>query len=85
MTANSFWQGTWSGKRQFYSLNGFIFWLSDLKCVAKGFGGDLDGLHFNGSMQITTYTPTPIPNEFLPPELGLFDVPEGVFSGTIKE
>jgi hypothetical protein len=31
------------------------------------------------------YTPTPIPYEFLPPALGLFDEPEGVFIGTIKE
>ena len=84
-TAISFWQGTWNGQRQIYSLNGFNFWVGDLKFIAKGVGGDLDGLHFDGSMQITTYTPTPIPNEFLPPELGLFDVPEGVFSGTIKE
>ena len=85
MNANSFWQGTWNGQRQLYSLNGFNFWIGDLKCVAKGVGGDLDGLHFDGSMWITMYTPTPIPSEFLPPELGLFDVPEGVFSGTIKE
>jgi hypothetical protein len=83
-TALSFWQGTWNGQRQIYSLNGFNFWISDLKFVAKG-AGDLDGMHFDGSMQITTYTPTPIPNEFLPPILGLFDEPEGEFTGTIKE
>ena len=85
MNANSFWQGIWNGQRQLYSLNGFNFWIGDLKCVAKGVGGDLDGLHFDGSMWITMYTPTPIPYEFLPPELGLFDEPEGVFIGTIKE
>ena len=85
MTATSFWQGTWNGQRQIYSLNGFNFWVGDLKLVAKGIGGELDGLHFDGTMWITMYTPSPIPYEFLPPELGLFDEPEGEFIGTIKE
>ena len=65
--------------------NGFNFWVGELKLVAKGIGGDLDGLHFDGTMSIITYTPTPIPYEFLPPALGLFDEPEGAFMGTIKE
>ena len=85
MTATSFWQGTWNGQRQIYSLNGFNFWVGDLKLVAKGIGGELAGLHFDGTMWITMYTPSPIPYEFLPPELGLFDEPEGEFIGTIKE
>jgi hypothetical protein len=85
MTATSFWDGTWNGQRQRYNVNGFNVWISDLKLVSKGIGGDLDGLHFKGMELIETYTPSPIPNEFLPPVLGLFDEPEAVFMGTIKE
>ncbi|MDH4018696.1 MAG: hypothetical protein OEU84_03770 [Xanthomonadales bacterium] len=85
MTATSFWEGTWSGQRQYYNVNGFDLWIGDLKVMAKGIGGDLDGLQFKGTEWITTYTPFPVPYEFLPPELGLFDDPEGEFIGTIKE
>jgi len=85
MTATSFWHGTWSGQRQFYIVNGFNTLISELKIVGKGVGGDLDGLHFNGMEWIETYTPSPVPYEFLPQELGLFDEPEAEFIGTIKE
>ena len=85
MTAASYWDGTWNGQRQFYSVNGFNIWIGELKIDGKGVGGDLDGLHFNGTELIETYTPFPVPYEFLPPVLGLFNEPEGEFIGTIKE
>lgn len=82
--ATSFWQGTWNGKRQINSVNGFNFWVGTLEYVGKGFG-DLDGLHFTGKEWITMYTPLPVPYEFLPAALGLYDEPEGVLIGEIKE
>ena len=85
INAPGYWQGTWNGQRQLYSVNGFNVWIGELKLVGKGIGGDLDGLHFDGTELIRTYTPFPVPYEYLPPELGLFDVPEGEFIGTIKE
>jgi hypothetical protein len=85
MAATSFWQGTWNGQRQIYNLNGFNYWIGELKTVGEGVGGDLDGLHFKGTNRIKMYTPLPVPYELLPPVLGLFDVPEGEIIGTIKE
>ena len=84
MTSTMSWHGIWNGKRLFYSDMGFPVWIGDLKIVGKGSGGDIDGKHFKGTELITTYTPFPIPYELLPiPEL--FDMPEGFFTGTIKE
>ena len=83
--ATIFWQGTWSGQRRFYSLDDLAIWIGQLKMVGKGVGGDLDGLHFNGTEWIKTYSPFPVPYEFLPLGLGLFDEAEGEFIGTIKE
>lgn len=79
--ATSFWHGTWNGQRQFDSdLNA---WVGELKIVGKGWG-DLAGLQFKGTEWITTYTPFPIPYEFLGvPDL--FNAPEAYFAGTIKE
>lgn len=84
-TSPMFWRGTWNGRRFFYSFTGFDVWIGEFDIVGKGIGGDLDGLHFKGSELIQTYTPFPVPYEFLPPELGLFDEPEGYFTGTITE
>lgn len=88
--ATSFWHGTWHGRRQFDSDENA--WISDLEFVAKGFGGDIDGLHFKGAEWITTYTPFPMPYEYIfPYDLILpdgsrpFDMPEAYFIGTIKE
>jgi hypothetical protein len=85
MTATTYWDGTWRGLRQVYSVNGFNVWIGELKLVGRGVGEEFDGLHFKGTEWIETYTPSPIPYEFLPPVLGLFDEPEGKFVGTIKE
>ena len=88
--ATSFWYGTWNGRRQFDSDQNA--WVGDLKAVAKGFGEGLDGLHFKGEMWITTYTPFPMPYEYifpyeyiLPDGSRPFDMPEAEFIGTIKE
>lgn len=85
MTATSFWDGTWNGQRQTHRINGFDVWISDLKLVGRGFGVDLDGLHFKGTERIVTYTPMPVPYEFLLLLPDLFDEPEAVLFGTIKE
>lgn len=80
-SATSFWHGTWNGQRQFDSDQNA--WVGELKIVGKGWG-ELAGLHFKGTEWITTYTPFPVPYEFLGvPEL--FNLPEGYFTGTIKE
>jgi hypothetical protein len=81
--ATSFWHGTWNGQRQFDPDKNA--WISELRVDAKGFG-DLDGLHFKGTMWITTFTPFPIPYEyiFLYGSPG-FDMPEAYFIGTITE
>lgn len=84
-TSTTFWRGIWNGKRLFYRVMGFDVWVGDFRIVGKGIGGDIDGLHFEGAELIQTYTPFPVPYEFLPPELGLFDEPEGYFTGTITE
>lgn len=88
--ATSFWYGTWHGRRQFDSDKNA--WISELEAVTKGVGGELEGLHFKGTMWITTYTPFPMPYEYIfPPDLVLpdgsrpFDLPEAYFIGTIKE
>jgi len=82
--ATSFWYGTWNGKRQFDSDK--KAWVGDIKFRSKGVGEGLKGLHFKGTMWITTYTPFPVPYEalfeFYP---HLFYEPEAVFIGTIKE
>lgn len=83
-SATSFWYGNWNGQRQFDGdLNG---WISELKVRGNGFGGVLDGLQFKGTMWITTYTPFPIPYEYIfEPGSAPFDMPEAYFIGTIKE
>ena len=88
--ATSFWVGTWNGQRQFDSDKNA--WVGEIKFGSKGVGGDLDGLHFKGTMWITTYTPFPMPYEYIfPYELILpdgtrpFDMPEAEFVGIIKE
>jgi len=84
MSSTMSWHGTWNGQRMFYSDNGLPVWIGDLNIVGRGNGGDIDGLHFMGMELATTYSPFPIPYELLPiPELR--DVPEGYFTGEIKE
>lgn len=82
--ATSFWYGTWNGQREFDGEK--TAWVGDIKFVARGIGPDLDGLHFKGLMWITTYTPFPVPYEYIF-DYGTpgFDMPEAVFIGTITE
>jgi hypothetical protein len=82
--ATSFWYGTWNGQRMFDPDKNA--WVGELKIVGKGFGGDLDGLHFKGMEWVTTYTPFPMPYEYIFPYGSVpFDMPEAYFIGTIKE
>ena len=82
--ATSFWHGTWNGQRQFDSdLNA---WVLELEMVGKGFGEDLEGLHFKGTEWITTFTAFPMPYEYIF-QYGSteFDMPEAYIIGTIKD
>ena len=82
--ATSYWHGTWNGQREFDSNKNA--WVGELKVVAKGFGEGLDGLHFKGTMWITTFTPFPLAYEYIfPPESDMFGMPEAEFIGTIKD
>ena len=81
--ATSYWYGTWNGQREF---DGDVnAWVGELKVVGHGFGDDLDGLQFKGTMWITTFTPFPLPYEYIFPYGSVpFDMPEAYFIGTIK-
>ena len=78
-----FWEGTWQGQRSQYCADGSCFWIGNIKLVGKGYGGIIDGIRFKGNELITTYTPLPVPWEFIPgfPLTG----PEGIITATIKE
>ena len=82
--ATSYWYGTWNGRRQFdVDKNA---WVGELRAVAKGIGPDLDGLQFKGTMWITTFTPFPMPYEYIFPMGSMeFDMPEAYFIGMIKD
>ena len=77
-----YWKGTWQGQRSQDCSGERCSWIGDLKLVGKGYGGRIDGLHIKGNELITTYTPLPVPWEYLGlPEPG----PEGIITATIKE
>jgi hypothetical protein len=78
-----YWKGTWQGQRKYHCDGGSCFWIGDLDVVGKGHGGIIDGIHIKGTELATTYTPLPIPWEFIPgfPVTG----PEGVATLTLKE
>ena len=80
-----YWKGTWHGWRSRYCEGGQCLWIGDLVLVGKGYGGEIDGMHFKGNEVVTTFTPAPLPWEFLPPELGFPGGPEGVITATVKE
>jgi hypothetical protein len=77
-----YWKGRWQGERSLYCDGVSCAWIGDLNLVGKGYGGDIDGIHFDGTELITTFTPLPVPWELL----GLSPAgPEGVITATIKE
>jgi len=78
-----FWKGTWQGQRTYHCDGEMCFWIGDLDVVGKGYGGIIDGFHIKGNELATTYTPLPIPWEFIPefPVTG----PEGIATLTLKE
>ena len=83
---DEFWEGSWQGERSFESDAVVPYWLGDLKVVGKGYGGEIDGLHFKGTELIKTYTGIPVPYEILPPIPGVDpNEPEGILTTTIKE
>lgn len=83
--ASDYWFGTWIGKRSYQEFGDMGFWVGEFRIVGKGYGETLEGLHFTGEERVPTYTPFPVPYEFLPPDSGLNDVAEGVLTGTITE
>lgn len=80
-----YWKGIWHGWRSKYCLDNECWWIGDLDLVGKGYGGEIDGIHFKGNEMLTTFTPFPVAWEFLPPALGLPGGPEGIITATIKE
>ena len=78
-----YWKGTWQGRRSLFCVGESCAWIGNLHLVGKGHGGIIDGIHYEATELITTYTPLPIPWEFIPgfPVGG----PEGVISATIRE
>ena len=84
--AGEYWSGTWTGKRSYQDFGEFGFWLGEFKIRGKGYGGTLEGLHFNGEEVVPTYTPFPVPYEYLLAVMpDLFHVAEGTLTGTITE
>jgi hypothetical protein len=79
----SVWTGTWRGRRTLDCGDGPCRWIGALKMVAKGHGGDIEGLHFKGKETVVTFTPMPLAYEALP---GFCPgcPPEGQVTGTIK-
>lgn len=83
--ASDYWSGTWTGKRSYQEFGGMGFWVGEFRIIGKGYGETLEGLHFRGEEVVPTFTAFPVPYEFLPPELGLYDQAEGTLTGTITE
>ncbi len=80
---DSWWSGTWTGKRTVNCDQQGCMWIGVFKIVGKGHGGEIDGLRFRGQETFTTFTPLPIPWDLIPdfPMTG----PEGVVNGVIFE
>ena len=83
--ASEYWIGTWTGKRSYQEFADMGFWVGEFRLVGKGYGETLEGLHFKGEEVVPTYTPFPVPYEFLPPDFGLYNKAEGILTGTITE
>lgn len=79
---DEYWKGTWTGERV-YIDEGRPTWIGELKVVGKGYGGEIDGLNLKGVETVYTFTPLPVPWEFLGPPLPAG--PEGILEATIKE
>ena len=84
--ASEYWSGSWTGKRSYQDFGEFGFWLGEFKIKGKGYGGNLEGLHFKGEEVVPTYTPFPVPYEYLLYVMpDLFDEAEGTLTGTITD
>lgn len=60
-----YWEGTWHGKREIVGVEPTI-WVYFIKIVGHGVGGELEGLKFNGTEELTLFTPMPVPYELMP-------------------
>ena len=65
---DTFWMGTYTGKREFVMGPGIPRWITTLKLVGYGFGS-LAGQKIKATEVITTYSPVPLPWELLPEAL----------------
>ena len=76
-----FWEGTWQGHRTQYCDSSPCYWIGDLNLTGKGYGGNIDGIHFRGNDIVTTYTPMPVPWDVIPgfPVSG----PEGLITAVL--
>ena len=83
------WDGVWNGQRTLLpdqpGLAGMGTWIGNLRLMAHGHGGCIDGLKMKGTEIITTYTPLPVAYEmFLPCDI-MTCPPEGILTGVILE
>ena len=61
---NTYWEGTYAGKRKFLRDTDQPTWITTLKLDGYGVG-DLAGQKMKGTEVITTFTPVPVPWELL--------------------
>jgi hypothetical protein len=82
---DTYWEGTYTGKRELLPDTMVPTWISKLKFVGYGVG-ELAGQKMKATEIITTYgSPVPVPYELLPEELQAIvgTGPEGVLEVTI--
>ena len=77
----SWFEGKWNGVRTVACDGDECTWTGTFKVVAKGHGGEIDGVQFRAEETFTAFTPLPIPWDLIPdfPMTG----PEGVGEGFI--
>jgi len=82
---DTYWEGTYTGKRELVPDSFVPTWITTLKFVGYG-TGNLAGQKMKATETITTYgSPIPVPYELLPPELQALvgTGPEGLLEITI--
>jgi hypothetical protein len=82
---NTYWEGTYTGKRELVPDSFVPTWITTLKFVGYG-TGNLAGQKMKATETITTYgSPIPVPYELLPAELQAVvgTGPEGLLEITI--
>ena len=60
-----YWEGSWQGRREIVGVEPTI-WVYFIEIVGHGVGGELEGLKFSGTEELTLFTPMPVPYELMP-------------------